>query len=210
VSLLRRDCNLVYSGGQSFSRDEATLSVPFEERFWKAITTCTKTVVDLDYVWAWDDAEIENLRPFNEIEPADYLVSALTAAARETRAGNARAHIYIIEVLSEYFDREDVTAALLALRDAGAAVLYLRRVSSPSPTYDLPADLHIIERYPLKNEYDDEVVLITEERVVVKAPIWGSRRPEWFKNPMDSKTMPTVAEYNTGRLDEFPVKLEAE
>jgi hypothetical protein len=208
VAMLRRDCDVVHEGGQSYSYDEASRAVPFEERFSRAITTCSKTIVDLEYVWGWDDAEMERLRPFNQIEAADYLVSALTAAAREIRAGNAKALTYIIEVLSGEFDREDIKSALLSLRDAGAAVLFIRRVDSPSPTYDLPADLHIIERYPLKNQYADEVVLITEERVVIEGLIYDRRRPEWLRNVSDSKVMPTVAEYNTGRLDAFPVKLD--
>jgi hypothetical protein len=203
VALLRRDCEVVHEGGQCYSYDEASRATPFEERFSRAITTCSKTIVHLDYVWGWSDDETARLRPFNEISAADVLISALTVAEREIRAGTAKAQTYIIEVLSGEFDREDVKSALLSLRDAGAAILFIRRVGSPSPTYDLPADLHIIERYPLKSEYDDEVVLITEERAVVKGHIVGRLRPEWFGNDSDQKLMPTVAEYNTGRLVPF-------
>lgn len=206
VALIGRACNLEHAGGQSFSRNEASMAVPFEERFADAIRTCSKTIVDIDYVWGWDDEEMERLRPFNQIQAADILVTALKAAEREIRAGSAKAQIYIIEVLSGEFDREDVTSALLSLRDAGAAILFIRRVGSPSPTYDLPADLHIIERYPLKNSwYADEVVLITEERVVIKGLVYDARRPEWVRRGHGLRmTAPTVAEYNTGRLDPFP------
>lgn len=197
VSIVRRDGNLKHVHGGGYDRDMASEVIPFEDRFRTAITTCTKTIVDLYYAWGWDDGEAERLRPFNEIATVDYAVRALRTSAREIRAGNAKASIYVIEMLSDECDTEEFTRALLELRDAGAAVLYVRRVSSPSPTYDLPADLHLIERYPLKNEFDDEVVLITGERVVVDVPVWGSRRPRWYRVVPRTKPMPTIAEYNS-------------
>lgn len=204
VALLRRDCNLVNEGGGAYSCDEASKTARFEERLAHAVTTCSKTIVDIGDVWGWDDEQNERLRPFNEISEADLLVGALTVAEREMRAGTAKANTYIIEVLSGVADRKDVTAALHSLRDAGAAILFIRRATAPMPTYDLPADLHIIERYPLKNPlYADEAVLITEERVVVKGLVYGSRRHEWVTSREREMTMPTVAEYNIGRLVPF-------
>lgn len=197
VSILRRDANLGHVNGGSYDRVIASEVVPFEDRFRTAITTCTKTIADIHYTWGWDDGDAERIRPFNEVATVDYAIRALTTSAREIRAGNAKASIYIIEMLSGECDTEEFTKALLELRDAGAAVLYVRRVSSPSPTYDLPADLHLIERYPLKNQFDDEVVLITGERVVVDVPVWGSRRPRWFRVAPKAKPMPTIAEYNS-------------
>lgn len=197
VSIVRRDGNLRHVHGGSYDRDIASETIPFEDRFRTAITTCTKTIADIYYAWGWDDGDKERLQPFNEIDTVDYAVRALTTAAREIRAGNAKASIYIIEMLACECDTEEFTKALLELRDAGAAVLYVRRVESPLPTYDLPADLHLIERYPLKNQFDDEVVLITGERVVIDVPVWGSRRPKWFLASPRVKPMLTIAEYNS-------------
>lgn len=183
--------------GGSYDRDIASETIPFEDRFRTAITTCRKTIVELYYAWGWDDGDKERLQPFNEIDTVDYSVRALTTTAREIRAGNAQASIYITEMLACECDTEEFTKALLELRDAGAAVLYVRRVESPLPTYDLPADLHLIERYSLNNEFDDEVVLITGERVVIDVPIWRTRRPRWFRVAPRTKAMPTIAKYNT-------------
>lgn len=206
VALLQRDCNLVHAGGQSYSSDEESGSVPFSDRFEMAITTCSKTIVDMGRVWGYED-ERERLKAVNAIDEADLLVAILQVAERAVRSGTAKAHTFIVEALSGQVDRRDVTAALLALRDAGAAVLFIRRATAPMPTYDMPADLHMIERYPLKNDYGDELVLVTEERVVVAGTYPSHKRPEWVSRAMakrlSRKAMPTVEEYNKGKLDPF-------
>jgi hypothetical protein len=84
------------------------------------------------------------------------------------------------------------------LKDAGAPILVVYTVSSPCPMTDLPSDLHMIERYQLKSQFEDEVMLSTEERVVIVGmnEHWKIERPRWVHPDANITPLQSVAQYN--------------
>jgi hypothetical protein len=95
-------------------------------------------------------------------------------------------------------DSPAIRDALKRLKDAGAPVLVVYTVSSPCPMADLPSDLHMIERYQLKSHFEDEVMLSTEERVVIAGmnEHWKIERPRWVHPDANSTPLQSVGQYN--------------
>jgi hypothetical protein len=153
----------------------------------ESIEAKLKTLVSLEHCLNRDGGDMESAL----VESIDIGIAAVRRAAAEAR----EAPIFIVDVMKED-DSPAIRDALARLKEAGAAILVVYTVSSPCPMTDMPSDLHMIERYPLKTRFEDELVLATEEIVVIARmdEVWKIDRNRWIKR--DDRPLQTVAEYN--------------
>ncbi|MNU36358.1 hypothetical protein D3C71_249730 [compost metagenome] len=166
-----------------------TLNPTFAAELEASIDANLKTLVSLEHCMNRDEDDME----FALVESIDIGI----AAVKKARAEGREVPVFIVDLMKED-DSVAIRDALQRLKHAGAAVLVVYTVSSPCPMTDLPSDLHLIERYELKTRLAEEVMLSTEERVVIVGmnEHWEIERPRWMMPCADTTPRQTVAQYN--------------
>lgn len=171
------------------NRPVEKLNSTFAAELQSSIETNLKTLVSLEHCMNRDEGDMESAL----VESINIGIAAVEQAKDE----GLELPVFFIDVMKGD-DSPAIREALKRLKDAGAPILVVYTVSSPCPMTDLPSDLHMIERYQLKSQFEDEVMLSTEERVVIAGmnEHWKIERPRWVHPDANSTPLQSVGQYN--------------
>jgi hypothetical protein len=149
--------------------------------------------------------ELENRKGI-EAEMERALVESIDigiAAVECAKAAGREVPVFVIDVMMDD-DSPAIRDALTRLKTAGAPILLVYVVCRPCPMSDMPSDLHMIERIQLKSRFADEVMLSTDERVVIAGmnESWNIDKPRWVDRDVSSarcSPLPSITK-SKGRL----------
>lgn len=128
-------------------------------------------------------------------------------AVAEIAAGGGRLPILVIDLLPD-FENDEVHDLVRRINGHGCGVMLFRLVYVATPTTKLMSDLHIVERYPLRNKasifpnWENEAYLATGERVLVKTER-KIEQPLWSRGKSKSVMVPSMADYEGGLVEPF-------
>lgn len=178
-------------------REGGKVSVSFEDEIRTAILTAKRTVIDLY------DAYVEK----EFIETLVSTLKMMELAVAEISAGGGRLPILVIDLLPD-FENDEVHDLIRRINRHGCGVMLFRLVYVATPTTKLMSDLHIVERYPLRNKasifpnWENEAYLATGERVLVKTER-NIEQPLWIRGKSNSVMVPSMADYEAGLVEPF-------
>lgn len=175
--------------------DVCDANASFEEDIKTAILTVKRTVIDLYDVYL-------------EKEFVETLVSALKTvefAIVEMAAKGRRLPVLVIDLLPD-FENDEVHDLIRRINGYGCGVMLFRLVYVATPTTKIVSDLHIVERYPLRNpifsSWENEAYLATGERVLVKTD-GKIKRPLWRRANSEAGMVPSLTDYEAGLVEPF-------
>lgn len=169
----------------------------FEEDIKTAILTVKRTAIDLH--------DVHVGKEFMETLVSTLRTVELSVA--EMAAKGRRLPILVMDILPD-FENDEVHDLIKRINNHGCGVMLFRLVYVATPTTKIPSDLHVVERYPLRNKtpttssWENEAYLATGERVLVKTDR-VIEQPSWRRRKSKTAIVPSLADYDAGIVEPF-------